>query len=222
MPQTAADMDRELETGRKRRAEFIERVKTEEKHAVSDPAGYRRKVYGMISLAYGYVGAILIAALGSLGGLVYLMIVMPRGDSALVRLALYVGLFVLVLLRSLWVKLAPPSGVTLRRGDARELYKEVDSIADRLKAPKPNEIRIDYRLNAAASQTPRWGMFGPSRNVLLLGLPLLTTMSPDEVRAIIAHEFGHFSGSHGKFGAWAYRVEWTWRLLATKLRSRAA
>ncbi|HVT12684.1 MAG TPA: M48 family metallopeptidase [Fimbriimonadaceae bacterium] len=222
MSQTSADIDRELEIARKRRTEFVARVKAEERHAASDPAGYRRKVYGMVALAYGYVGAILIVALAALGGLVYLMVEVRRGNSALVRIALYVGLFVLVILRSLWIKLSPPSGVTLKRGDARELYKEIDAIAERLKAPKPNEIRVDYRLNAAASQTPRWGMFGPSRNVLLLGLPLLTTMSPEEVRAIIAHEFGHFSGSHGKFGAWAYRVEWTWRALATQLRGRAA
>jgi len=34
---------------------------------------------------------------------------------------------------------------------------------------------------------------------------------------VIAHEFGHLSGAHGKFGAWIYRLRAGWSRLATAL-----
>lgn len=204
------DMERELQRTRKARAEFVRRVREEEQLANRDPKGYRRRVFGLIGLAYGYIFAVLLLALASVGVLVYLMINAGSGNSLYIRLAFFDAIFVFAILRSLWVKLEPPDGVILKRQDAPELYKEVDAIADKLQAPRPDDIRIDFRVNAAASQTPRLGMFGWYRNTLVLGLPLLMSLSPDEARAVIAHEFGHFSGSHGKFGSWAYRVDCTW------------
>jgi tetratricopeptide (TPR) repeat protein len=53
-------------------------------------------------------------------------------------------------------------------------------------------------------------MLGWPKNYLLVGLPLLRALSPMDVRAVIAHEFGHLSGNHGKFSGWIYRVRQTW------------
>jgi Zn-dependent protease with chaperone function len=211
------EIQKEVDKSRKRRLEFIDRVRKEEQHANRDPQGYRRKVYALVALAYGYIFAILALAIGMLAVVVYAVLEAGRGNTVLLRLAIIFGLLTYAILRSLWVKIAPPKGAVLKREDAPELYRLVDDIADRLQAPRPDEIRLDFRLNAAASQTPRFGMFGSYRNVLLLGMPLLLALSPDEARAVIAHEFGHFSGAHGKFGAWAYRVEMTWRQLWQQL-----
>ena len=53
-------------------------------------------------------------------------------------------------------------------------------------------------------------MFGWLNNYLVLGLPLLRALSPAEFRAVLAHEFGHLSGKHGRFSGWIYRVRQTW------------
>lgn len=214
-----AQIEQQLERSRRARDQFIERVRNEERFANQDPKGYRRKVFGLVALAYAYIFAVLIFAILLVVGLIYLMIEAGRGNTALVKLILIVGIFVIAVLRSLWVKIDPPDGVILKRSDAPELYREVNAIADRLKAPRPQDIHIDFHLNAAASQTPRLGMFGWYRNTLLLGLPLLLSLSPDEAKAVIAHEFGHFSGAHGKFGAWAYRVDRTWRQMGQQFSS---
>lgn len=43
-----------------------------------------------------------------------------------------------------------------------------------------------------------------------MGLPLLLMLSPEQVRAVLAHELGHLSGNHNRFGAWIYRVRVSW------------
>src|SRR5690606_25897917 len=62
-------------------------------------------------------------------------------------------------------------------------------------------------------QVPRLGLFGWQKNYLILGLPLMQLLSLDEFKAVLAHEFGHLSGAHGRFGAWIYRVRTGWARL---------
>jgi tetratricopeptide (TPR) repeat protein len=51
---------------------------------------------------------------------------------------------------------------------------------------------------------------GPQRNTLVIGLPLLQGLSPEEARAVLAHELGHLSRRHGRLGGWAFRSRETW------------
>ena len=67
--------------------------------------------------------------------------------------------------------------------------------------------------NAAIVQHPRFGIFGGTRNYLMLGLPLMQSLSPAEFQAVVAHEFGHLWGAHGRFGAWIYRLRTGWARL---------
>src|SRR3989442_14276269 len=45
----------------------------------------------------------------------------------------------------------------------------------------------------------------------------MLAVSPEEFRATVAHEFGHFSGKHGKFGATIYRQTVTWHRIWDQL-----
>jgi hypothetical protein len=71
-------------------------------------------------------------------------------------------------------------------------------------------VLITDEMNAAVVQRPLLGLVGWPRNYLVLGLPLLESLSPDEALAVVAHEYGHLAGSHGRFGAWIYRLRHTW------------
>jgi hypothetical protein len=64
-------------------------------------------------------------------------------------------------------------------------------------------------------------VLGWHRNLLVLGLPLLMGLDTKQLAAVIAHEFGHLRGGHGKLGAWVYRTRRSWWLLANaRQRSR--
>ena len=48
-------------------------------------------------------------------------------------------------------------------------------------------------------------------------------LSPEQFKAVVAHELGHLSGHHGRFGAWIYRVSRTWdQLLERAMRQRGS
>jgi Peptidase family M48 len=63
------------------------------------------------------------------------------------------------------------------------------------------------------------GLFG-SRNYLVLGLPYLLALTADEFRGVVGHELGHLSRSHGRFGAFVYRIHQTWAQLLGAFEER--
>jgi Zn-dependent protease with chaperone function len=65
--------------------------------------------------------------------------------------------------------------------------------------------------------TPRLGIFGWQVNYLLVGLPLMQGLSPEQFEGVLAHELGHLRGGHGRFGGWIYRVNATWMQLLEQL-----
>ena len=76
---------------------------------------------------------------------------------------------------------------------------------------------LDDGLNAGVLQVPRLGVFGWQTNYLMLGLPLMLALSPDQFRAVLAHEVGHLSRSHSRFSGWVYRVRRIWVQLLVSL-----
>jgi hypothetical protein len=61
------------------------------------------------------------------------------------------------------------------------------------------------------------GLLGWQRNYLLVGLPLLQGLSPEEFKAVLAHEFGHLSANHSRFSGWIYRTRRTWERIMDEL-----
>ncbi len=115
---------------------------------------------------------------------------------------------------ALWLRQLPPDGVTLTRDDAPRLFELIDKLCRRCSAPPVDVLMIDAELNASVVQLPRLGVLGWHRNHLVLGLPLLMALDVKQLAAVIAHEFGHLRGAHGKLGAWVYRTRRSWWMLA--------
>src|SRR5262249_15114730 len=58
------------------------------------------------------------------------------------------------------------------------------------------------------------------RNTLLIGLPLMKALTREQLAAVLAHEFGHLAGGHGRLGNWVYRLRFGWARLAHALQAR--
>ena len=211
------DVQGHIERAKAKRQWFVDLVRKYEAVAAQDPAGYRRKVRLFGSLGYIYVFGVLIFVIAFLAGMIALMFFTGHGNVFEVKILFVGAIIAFSIVKALFVKFDPPTSLLVTRSEAPRLYQEVDAIAEQLQAPKPEEIRIDPQLNAAAQQTPRLGIFGWYRNVLHLGMPLLLSLSPEEAKSVIAHELGHFSGQHGRFGAWTYRLGMTWSQLYENL-----
>jgi hypothetical protein len=60
-------------------------------------------------------------------------------------------------------------------------------------------------VNAAVAEHSKLLGIIPGKRYLYLGIPLLQALSLGQMRAVLAHELGHYSGSHSRLGAVAYR-----------------
>ncbi|WP_228644605.1 M48 family metallopeptidase [Microtetraspora sp. AC03309] len=98
-----------------------------------------------------------------------------------------------------------PAGLLLTPGNAPVLWTTVRELAAEAGTRAPDEIWLIPEVNAAVQEESRLlGLVGGRRR-LCLGLPLLHTMTVAQVRAVLAHELGHYSGKHTRLSAPAYR-----------------
>ena len=124
-------------------------------------------------------------------------------------------------IRACFFRIAPPGGLRVARSDAGALHEFVETIGRAVGAPPIHDITITGAFNASASiHLPPWRL--RRRRTLVLGLPVLTTLSTAELRAVVAHELAHFSGAHDAFAAWVYRTRRSWFALQESLNRRLA
>ena len=99
----------------------------------------------------------------------------------------------------------PAPGPALDRVQHPKLFQEIEGVARATEQDMPAEVYLVGDVNAWVAQ--RGGVMGLfSRRVMGLGLPLLQTLSVSELRAVLAHEFGHFYGGDTKLGPWVYKT----------------
>lgn len=120
-------------------------------------------------------------------------------------LLLAVGATVVGLWRAIKTRPEPMHGLVLGEADAPQLWGLVRQLAAEVGTRSPDEIRLVPEVNAAVSEDSRvLGLVGGARR-LYLGMPLLLTLTVDQLRSVLAHELGHYSGNHTRLGAVAYR-----------------
>lgn len=188
-----------------------------EAQARRHPNAYKFRVFLLAALGYGYLGAMV--------GLLLLLFVLAVGSiaflkGAAIKLIIPIGAFLWLVLRAMWVTFAAPEGRRVTRKEAPALFALIDKLRKRLRAPRFHRVLITDDFNAAVVQQPRLGMLGWHRNYLLLGLPLMKLMTPQQFEAVLAHEFGHLAGGHGRLSNWIYRLRMSWARLLEALEAQ--
>jgi Zn-dependent protease with chaperone function len=112
------------------------------------------------------------------------------------------------ILRSLFV--ARPSafhapGPELRAEDQPELFALVREIAARMNTRMPAHVYLVPDVNAFVAEVGGFLGFGTTR-VMGIGLGLLAVDDVSQLRATLAHEFGHFTGGDTWLGGLVYRT----------------
>lgn len=76
------------------------------------------------------------------------------------------------------------------------LFAFIDHLCDELGAPLPNKVYVAPDVNAAVMpRTSLINLFVEPKKDLLIGLGLVNSVNLSEFKAVLAHEFGHFSQS---------------------------
>jgi heat shock protein HtpX len=95
-----------------------------------------------------------------------------------------------------------PPGPRLNPAGQPRLFAELEGVARAVGEPMPSEVYITPEMNAGVLRRGR-------RRVMVLGLPLMQVMSISQMRAVLAHEFGHYHGGDTALGPWIYRTRET-------------
>ena len=183
------------------------------------PGVLRRRVRLLVALGYTYVFGVLATMLAAIAALVWLVTRTHTGGLA-VKLGIPLLGLTYVIARSLWVKVAPPSGTRLEPGAAPTLEARIEEIRRALDAPRADTVLLTGDFNASVTQIPRLGVLGWPKTYLSLGVPLMLALDRRQLDAVLGHEFAHLSGAHPKLGLWVYRMSRTWDQLLTQLQEK--
>lgn len=97
--------------------------------------------------------------------------------------------------------------VQITEEDQPQLFDFIRRITLETQAPFPKKIYLSNEVNASVFyDSTFWSMFLPVRKNLLIGLGLVNSVTLSEFKAILAHEFGHFSQKSMKVGSWIYNA----------------
>jgi Zn-dependent protease with chaperone function len=105
-----------------------------------------------------------------------------------------------------FIRRGKAEGLTeLRPQDQPRLFVFLHQIADSAGAPRPHKVYVSARVNAAVFyDLSLLNLLLPSRKNLEIGLGLVNALTIGELRAVLAHEFGHFGQRSMAVGRWVY------------------
>jgi len=97
--------------------------------------------------------------------------------------------------------------IEIKYHDQPKLFDAIYSLAKETGAAKPKRIFLSADVNACVFYNSSFlSLFFPVRKNLKIGLGLVNAVNVSELKAVIAHEFGHFSQRSMKLGSWLYQV----------------
>ncbi|HTJ98178.1 MAG TPA: M48 family metallopeptidase [Bordetella sp.] len=95
--------------------------------------------------------------------------------------------------------------IEVTAGQQPQLFRFLHEIADSVRAPRPHRVFLSPRVNASVSyDLSLLNLLLPSRKNLEIGLGLVNILTREELRAVLAHEFGHFAQRSMAVGRWVY------------------
>ncbi|WP_305789180.1 M48 family metalloprotease [Symbioplanes lichenis] len=133
---------------------------------------------------------------------------LPRG--AVLRLGLpvciaTVGVMAYATWRALHTRRPEPVGIPVTRQDAPELWALLDGAAAAAGTRAPDRVTIVADAVAKLIERTRLLGLAGGRRDFYLGLPLLQAWDAAHLRAVAAHELGHFSPRLGRLAPLAWR-----------------
>lgn len=88
-----------------------------------------------------------------------------------------------------------------------ELFSLIEEIITELKISRPKKVYLSPEVNAGVFYDSLFfSMFLPVKKNLQIGMGILNTHSKEELKAVLAHEFGHFSQRSMRLGSYVHNA----------------
>jgi Zn-dependent protease with chaperone function len=114
----------------------------------------------------------------------------------------------------------PPHGMVLSEEDQPRLWALAREVAALGSTRDVDEIRLAPEVNASVSDSSTWLGLRRGTRRMFVGAPLLVALDESQVRAVLAHEFGHYSGRHTTLVRITYRGAESIRRILSQLGRR--
>ncbi len=141
-------------------------------------------------------------------GCVLVIVLLVRGWLPAVLGLPGILLFLLVtlfLLKNLFRRRSAMKGneTRIEEEEHPRLFKFLRKVCEETGAPEPDEVYVNHEVNAAAgTDVSLAGLFATPKLRLIIGLGLLNVINLTEFKALLAHEFGHFTQFRQKSAPW--------------------
>ncbi|MEU9304657.1 M48 family metallopeptidase [Streptomyces sp. NPDC048269] len=154
-----------------------------------------RAVRALVLLAGFYLlGLVLLAVLA---GADYAVLASGHGGPAAVKIVIVSVVLAVPIVRGLFMlrtpKGEPPAGVPVTEAQEPLLWQTVRDVARQVGTRAPDEIVLIDEVNAAVGEDAKLLGLRPRTRRLYLGLPLMTGLDEMQLRAVLAHEMGHYA-----------------------------
>ena len=179
---------------------------------------FKKEVAGtMGSIIFFFIVYILLFLLsialifGCLYGGFMIIITIPKMITILIGLGL-IGLGIMVfvfLIKFMFAvsKFDNSGSIEITENDQPKLFAFIRQLTKDTHTPFPKKIYLSPEVNACVFYNSSfWSMFFQVRKNLQIGLGLVNIVSVSEFKAVMAHEFGHFSQRSMKLGSFVYNV----------------
>jgi hypothetical protein len=143
--------------------------------------------------------------------------VTARPDIAWLRLLLWIAVAAgaaLVTYRMARFKAALPTGVVLDRKKAPALFVLVNDLRQQYGAPWIDHVMISGEFELDIAKTPYCALPLWSTYTLVIGLPLVQSLSPTQFRCALARRLGQCSRHHNRMVNWVSQLRRIWPLYA--------
>jgi Zn-dependent protease with chaperone function len=127
-------------------------------------------------------------------------VVMILGGAAVAFLALFMLKALVFIKRG-----RANDAIEITASEQPRLFAFLHRLADEAKAPRPYRVYVSHQVNACVFyDLSLLNLILPSRKNLEIGLGLANVLTLGEVKAVLAHELGHFAQRTMAIGRWVY------------------
>ena len=107
-------------------------------------------------------------------------------------------------------RFALPSGLELKQQDFPRLAELLAELSQEYGEPRIDRVVLRDRFEVRIVKTPCNGFGFSTIHTLVIGLPVLLTMSPLDVHVLLARRIGQLAGRHSHLNSWLYFLRDLW------------